>query len=379
MNKKDLYIAESVSEGHPDKVCDQISDGILDAVLSQDKLARVACESFATATKIVISGEITTSANVDYEQVARDVLHRIGYTEEFGLNPDTYPIEVIINKQSPEISDLVSNSGKEEELGAGDQGIVVGYATNETSSFMPLHFVIATRLVKYASELRKSGVIDFAGPDMKSQVAIDKSDPKNPKIVSLLISMQHKASIDLPELRIKVKELVVDPVIAEFNMNSDFNLMINPAGPFVLGGPAADTGLTGRKLMIDTYGVSANHGGGAFSGKDVTKVDRSAAYMARYIAKNIVNNGIAPEAEVFLSYVIGHTQPFGINVWLTDNEEKREEIVELIKKEFDLSPSGIINTLDLRRPIYLDTASYGHFGREELNLPWERLDKNLKL
>jgi len=377
---KDLYIAESVSEGHPDKLCDSISDAILDEVIKQDKNSRVACETLAHGNKIILAGEITTKAKIDYELIVRQKIKEIGYSSKFNYDPDTVEIINTISNQSPEISSLVSKAFDDNKsLGAGDQGIVVGYATNETENYMPSHYNLATAIVKRSAKLRKEGILDFLGPDSKSQVAIDKSDKKNHKLVRVLFSTQHTKDIILDELRIILKNKLILPLVKEYGYNEDFDLLINPAGTFHLGGPVADAGLTGRKLMIDTYGVSANHGGGAFSGKDATKVDRSAAYMARYIAKNLVANNIDSEVEVFISYTIGFAKPFGINVWLTDHPENRDKVIDLIEKNFDLRPSSIIKKFKLDRPLFSLTSNYGHFGREDIDLPWEKIDKKLVL
>ncbi len=381
MPKKNLLLfsSESVSEGHPDKICDQISDAILDACLAQDPYSRVACETFATAHKLIISGEITTKANVNYEQVARNVLSHIGYSIKTGIDPNKYPIEILINKQSHDIAIGVNHaSDKSEEVGAGDQGIMFGYATNETASYMPLALTIAHDLVKTASQLRKDQIFKNAGPDMKSEVTIDYTDKKNPKIHSVLLSIQHYDNIDLNVFYDYVKNSIIKPIIEKHLPNSsDFKMLINPTGRFVIGGPVGDTGLTGRKIIVDTYGGSARHGGGAFSGKDATKVDRSAAYAARHIAKNLVAAGISQEIELQLSYAIGVAEP--TSIWVdTKNTSKYDEstIINIIRKVFNLTPSGIIKELDLQKPWYFKVSSYGHFGRQDITgLPWEQLNK----
>ncbi len=374
-----LFSSESVSEGHPDKICDQISDAILDACLTQDRYSRVACETFATAHKLIISGEITTRAHVNYEQVARDVLAHIGYSTATGIDPATYPIEILINKQSHDIAIGVNHASDiAQEVGAGDQGIMFGYATNETKNYMPLALSIAHELVKKASHLRKSKAFKFAGPDMKSEVTIDYTDATCPKVHSVLMSIQHLDNIDLGAFYEYIKNSIIKPVVNNYLPNSaDFKILINPTGRFVIGGPVGDTGLTGRKIIVDTYGGSARHGGGAFSGKDPTKVDRSAAYAARYIAKNLVAAGIASEIELQLSYAIGVAEP--TSIWVdTKNTSKYDQslIINIIRKLFNLTPSGIIRELDLQKPWYFKVSSYGHFGRQDIEgLPWEKLDK----
>lgn len=370
MKEKILFTSESVSEGHPDKVCDQISDAILDACLKEDPNSRVACECFTTTNLVVIGGEITTNAHVDYEQVARDVLRKIGYTsDELGIDADHCRIEVVMDTQSSDIA-LGTNN---EVGGAGDQGIMFGYATNETKGFMPLPISIAHQLVRYASELRHEGTFKWARPDMKSQVTIDYTE-ETPKIDTILMSIQHDPDFDEKEFKRFIKEDIMDKVVDDYGLNHDYKVFINPTGRFVIGGPHGDTGLTGRKIIVDTYGGSAHHGGGAFSGKDPTKVDRSAAYISRYIAKNLVAAGLCDRCEIQLSYAIGVKEPTSVFVETYGTEKvSRDVILEAIKKEFNLTPQGIIDTLNLRQPIYSKTAAYGHFGRKEF--PWEKLDK----
>lgn len=369
--EKVLFTSESVSEGHPDKVCDQISDAILDACLKEDPNSRVACECFTTTNLVVIGGEITTNAHVNYEQVARDVLKKIGYTsDDLGIDADNCRIEVVMDTQSSDIA-LGTNN---EVGGAGDQGIMFGYATNETEGYMPLPISMAHELVHYASELRHNGTFKWARPDMKSQVTIDYTDPKNPKVDTILMSCQHDPDFDEKEFKRFVKEDIMDHVVDHYGLNHDYKVFINPTGRFVIGGPHGDTGLTGRKIIVDTYGGFARHGGGAFSGKDPTKVDRSAAYMARYIAKNLVAAGLCDRCEIQLSYAIGVKEPTSVFVETYGTEKVSNDVLlEAIKKEFDLTPQGMIDTLNLRQPIYLQTAAYGHFGRE--GFPWEQLDK----
>lgn len=369
--EKVLFTSESVSEGHPDKVCDQISDAILDACLKEDPNSRVACECFTTTNLVVIGGEITTNAHVNYEQVARDVLKKIGYTsDDLGIDADNCRIEVVMDTQSSDIA-LGTNN---EVGGAGDQGIMFGYATNETEGYMPLPISMAHELVHYASELRHNGTFKWARPDMKSQVTIDYTDPKNPKVDTILMSCQHDPDFDEKEFKRFIKEDIMDHVVDHYGLNHDYKVFINPTGRFVIGGPHGDTGLTGRKIIVDTYGGFARHGGGAFSGKDPTKVDRSAAYMARYIAKNLVAAGLCDRCEIQLSYAIGVKEPTSVFVETYGTEKVSNDVLlEAIKKEFDLTPQGMIDTLNLRQPIYLQTAAYGHFGRE--GFPWEQLDK----
>ena len=368
-----LFTSESVSEGHPDKLCDQISDAILDECLRQDKYSRVACECFATTNLLVIGGEITTNAKVNYEAVARDVMRRIGYTaEDLGIDADTCEIKVVMDTQSSDIA-LGTNV---EVGGAGDQGIMFGYATNETETYMPLPISMAHELVRYASELRHNGTFKHARPDMKSQVTIDYTDENNPKVDTILMSIQHDPDFNEEEFKTFIKEKIMKEVVRKHHMNEDYKVFINPTGRFVIGGPHGDTGLTGRKIIVDTYGGMARHGGGAFSGKDPSKVDRSAAYITRYIAKNIVAAGLCDRIEIQLSYAIGVKDPTSVHVDTYGTGKVADEVIlDAIKKEFDLTPQGIINTLDLLNPIYGPTAAYGHFGRTDVEFPWEKLNK----
>jgi len=369
--EKRLFTSESVSEGHPDKVCDQISDAILDACLKEDKNSRVACECFTTTNLVVIGGEITTSAKVDYEKVARETLRRIGYTDEsVGINADTCKVVVVLDTQSADIA-LGTNTTVG---GAGDQGIMFGYACSETEGYMPLPVSIAHHLVRYATEKRHTGEFKWARPDMKSQVTMDYTDMNNPKIDTILMSIQHDPDFNEEEFKNYIQNYIMKEVVKKYNMNEDYKVYINPTGRFVIGGPHGDTGLTGRKIIVDTYGGTARHGGGAFSGKDPSKVDRSAAYMARYIAKNIVASGLCEKIEIQLSYAIGVKEPTSIFVETFGSEKvSKDVILQAIDKEFDLTPQGIIDTLDLLTPIYASTAVYGHFGRSAM--PWEKLDK----
>lgn len=371
--EKNLFTSESVSEGHPDKLCDQISDAILDECLRQDKYSRVACECFVTTNLLVIGGEITTNAKVDYEAVARDVMRRIGYTaEDLGIDADTCEIKVVMDTQSSDIA-LGTNV---EVGGAGDQGIMFGYATNETETYMPLPISMAHELVRYASELRHNGTFKHARPDMKSQVTIDYTDENNPKVDTILMSIQHDPDFNEKEFKTFIKEKIMKEVVRKHHMNEDYKVFINPTGRFVIGGPHGDTGLTGRKIIVDTYGGMARHGGGAFSGKDPSKVDRSAAYISRYIAKNIVAAGLCDRIEIQLSYAIGVKDPTSVHVDTYGTGKVADEVIlDAIKKEFDLTPQGIIDTLDLLNPIYGPTAAYGHFGRTDVEFPWEKLNK----
>ena len=376
--KKILFTSESVSEGHPDKVCDQIADAILDACLAVDESARVACEVFATDNYILIGGEITCKSVVDYAQIARDVLKDIGYDRpEVGTDYHTVKIDVKVKTQSPDISMGVSQA-KPEEIGAGDQGIMFGYATDETEGYMPLAISIAHKLVREATNQRKAGVFKGARPDMKSQVTIDYTDKENKRIDTVLMSIQHDDDIDLDEFKKYVHENIMKKVAKSFGLNLDFNVYINPTGRFVIGGPSGDTGVTGRKIIVDTYGGSAEHGGGAFSGKDPTKVDRSAAYYARYMAKNLVAAGVAKRLRVQLSYAIGVAQPLSISIktFKTANYSD-EKILEVIDKVFDARPGMIVKQFSMRKPTfkYHKLTNYGHFGRPDLDLPWEKLDK----
>ena len=376
--QKVLFSSESVSEGHPDKVCDKIADSILDECLRLDPQAHVACEVFATTEYIVIGGEITVNGHIDYEGIARNVLREIGYVSpEIGIGADTCEIVVKVKEQSPDINMGIERQN-ELEMGAGDQGIMFGYATNESAGYMPLPISIAHKLVRTATILRKNGEFKHARPDMKSQVTIDYTDPKNPKIDNILMSIQHDEETNLNDFKKYVHENIMVPVAESFGMNIDFSYLVNPTGRFCIGGPKGDTGLTGRKLIVDTYGGSARHGGGAFSGKDPSKVDRSASYYARYIAKNLVAAGAADRLEVQLSYAIGVAKPLsvGINTYGTKHYPD-ELILEAVDKFFDARPGAIIDAFSLRKPSfkYADTTNYGAFGRPDLSLPWEKLDK----
>jgi len=375
--EKVLFTSESVSEGHPDKICDQISDAILDACLKEDEHSHVACECFTTKDFILIGGEITTKAHVDYEKIAREILIKIGYDNpDLGIDGHTCKILNLVNTQSPDIAQGV-NKERYEDQGAGDQGIMFGYASNESENYMPLAIVIAHKLVRYASNLRHQGQFPGARPDMKSQVTIDYTNEK-PRIDTIVMSVQHDPDVDLAKFRDFIHKNIMQVVATSFGLNDDFDFLINPTGRFVIGGPAGDTGLTGRKIIVDTYGGSAKAGGGCFSGKDPSKVDRSATYAARYVAKNLVAAGVATRIEVQISYAIGVSRPIsiGIDTFGTETIDK-EKILTIIKKVFDLRPGCIIHDFSLTKPTfkYVDLASYGHFGRPDLDCPWEKLDK----
>lgn len=378
MKEKILFTSESVGEGHPDKLCDQISDAILDACIKQDENSRVACECYATKDLLVIGGEITTNAKVDYEKIARKVIKNIGYDkDEYGFNYKTVKIINVIKMQSNDISMGIVKSDHLEQ-GAGDQGIMFGYATDETKGYMPLAISIAHKLVRRAESLRKEGVFKYARPDMKSQVTIDYSDPNNPKIDTILMSVQHDENFDENEFKNYIKKEIMNKVVESFKLNTNYTVLINPTGRFVVGGPAGDTGLTGRKIIVDTYGGSARHGGGAFSGKDPSKVDRTSAYYARYMAKNLVAAGVAKRIEIQLSYAIGIAKPISLNISTFKTANYSDEtILKVIRKVFDARPAAIIDQFNLKKPSfnYEDISSYGHFGRQDLNLPWEKLDK----
>ena len=378
MKEKILFTSESVSEGHPDKVCDQISDAILDECLKKDKNSHVACETFATGNFILIGGEITCKSPINFEEIAKNVLKKIGYDrDELGTNYHNVEIVNKVKTQSEDINMGVSQK-RPEDLGAGDQGIMFGYATNETEGYMPLPISIAHKLVREATRLRKSGEFKGARPDMKSQVTVDYTDPKNIRIDTVLMSIQHEPDVDLEQFKKYVHENIMQKVVASFGLNTDFTYYINPTGRFVIGGPAGDTGLTGRKIIVDTYGGSSEHGGGAFSGKDPTKVDRSAAYMCRYIAKNMVAAGAADRLQIQLSYAIGVNKPLSIAVKTYKTAKYSDEkLLSVIKQVFDCRPGMIIENFKLREPSfsYSDLSNYGHFGRPDLDLPWEKLDK----
>ena len=376
--RKILFTSESVSEGHPDKVCDQISDAILDACLAEDEHSHVACEVFATNNDIIIAGEITSKCKPDYAGIVKSVLKNIGYDRpELGTDYHNVNVTVKVKEQSPDINQGVDKKTPEEQ-GAGDQGIMFGYATNETKGYMPLAISIAHKLVREATAQRKSGAFKHARPDMKSQVTIDYTDPNNIRIDTVLMSVQHDPDIDLNEFREYAIENIMKKVARSFGLNTDFTTYFNPTGIFVIGGPTGDTGVTGRKIIVDTYGGTCEHGGGAFSGKDPTKVDRSAAYMARYIAKNLVAAGVAKRLRVQLSYAIGINKPLSIScrTYKTSNYSD-DKILSTIRQVFDCRPGMIIKNFNLTNPTfkYHELTNYGHFGRPDLDLPWEKLDK----
>jgi len=376
MSHKHLFTSESVSEGHPDKMADQISDAILDAILEQDSEARVACETLTKTGMVVLAGEITTHANIDYEGIVREVVNDIGYTSsEMGFDGSTCAVLNAIGKQSPDIAMGVDREDKENQ-GAGDQGLMFGYASNETDVLMPAPITYAHRLVRRQAEVRKNGELPWLRPDAKSQVTFRYEDHKPVGIDAVVLSTQHAPEISEEKLRDAVMDMIIKPVLPEEWITADTCFHINPTGQFIIGGPVGDAGLTGRKIIVDTYGGMARHGGGAFSGKDPSKVDRSAAYAGRYVAKNIVAAGLAERCEIQVSYAIGVAEPTSISVNTFGSANIKEElIIELVRKHFDLRPYGITTMLDLLQPRYRPTASYGHFGREDLDLPWERTDK----
>jgi S-adenosylmethionine synthetase len=368
-----LFTSESVSEGHPDKIADQISDAVLDAILTQDPKARVACETFVKTGMVLVGGEVTTSAWVDIEEITRNTVKEIGYVHsDMGFDADSCAILNAIGKQSPDINQGVDRSSPEEQ-GAGDQGLMFGYASNETDVLMPAPITFSHRLVKRQSEVRKSGKLDWLRPDSKSQVTFVYEDNKPVAIDAVVLSTQHDESISTADLREAVMEEIIKPVLPEKWLSEKTKYFINPTGRFVIGGPMGDCGLTGRKIIVDTYGGMARHGGGAFSGKDPSKVDRSAAYAGRYVAKNIVAAGLADRCEIQLSYAIGVAEPTSINIDTFGTGKVSDSLlVKLVRDNFELRPFGLLKMLDLERPIYQATAAYGHFGREEF--PWEKTD-----
>lgn len=372
--KKRLFTSESVTMGHPDKVCDRISDAILDAILKDDKDARVACEVLATTGLVLVAGEIDTTTYVNIEEIVRETVRKIGYTRgKYGFDADNLAVLTAVHEQSPDIKQGVVQA--DGILGAGDQGIMFGYACNETKNYMPLSLELAHNLVKRIDYVREQGILDFLRPDGKSQVTLEYDDNNVPfRVDTVVVSVQHK-EMNIEKLREQVKKEIIYKVIPEELIDDKTIIHINPTGKFVIGGPKGDTGLTGRKAIVDTYGGYGRHGGGALSGKDPSKVDRSASYMARYLAKNIVASGLVDKCEVQLAYVIGVTQPVSINVETFNNDNVNvDKIRDVIIENIDLSPKGIIDRFQLKRPIYEQTAYYGHMGREDLDLPWEKLD-----
>ena len=390
--EKLLFTSESVTEGHPDKMCDAISDAILDALMEQDPMSRVACETASCTGFVLVTGEITTEAYVDIQKIVRETVKEIGYDKsEYGFDGNTCAVMVAIDEQSPDIAmgvdksleakkEAAENNMSEEELdaiGAGDQGMMFGYATNETEEYMPYPIYLAHKLTRQLAKVRKDGTLPYLRPDGKSQVSVQYDEAGKPiRLEAVVLSTQHDPDVTQEQIHEDIKKYVFDPILPKEMLDEDTKYFINPTGRFVIGGPHGDAGLTGRKIIVDTYGGYARHGGGAFSGKDCTKVDRSAAYAARYVAKNIVAAGLADKCEIQLSYAIGVAHPTSIRVdTFGTGKLSNAKLVEIIRDNFDLRPAGIIKMLDLRRPIYKQTAAYGHFGRNDLDLPWEKLDK----
>ena len=386
--EKRLFTSESVTEGHPDKICDQISDAILDELMKQDPMSRVACETSITTGLVLVMGEITTKGYVDIQKIVRETIRKIGYDRaKYGFDCDTCGVITALDEQSTDIAmgvdkalEAKENKMSDEELdaiGAGDQGMMFGYATNETEEFMPYPIALAHKLALKLTEVRKNGTLDYLRPDGKTQVTVEYDEDGKPvRLDAVVLSTQHDAEVSQEQIHKDIKKYVFDPVLPKDMVDENTKFFINPTGRFVIGGPNGDSGLTGRKIIVDTYGGYARHGGGAFSGKDCTKVDRSAAYAARYVAKNIVAAGLADKCEIQLSYAIGVAHPTSIMVdTFGTGKLSDEKFVEIIRENFDLRPAGIIKMLDLRRPIYKQTAAYGHFGRNDIDVPWEKTDK----
>ena len=386
--EKRLFTSESVTEGHPDKICDAVSDAVLDACMEQDPMSRVACETAMCTGFALVTGEITTKANIDYQKIVRDTVREIGYDHsDKGFDANTCAVLVAIDQQSADIAMGVDKALEAREsqmtdeqieaIGAGDQGMMFGYATNETEDYMPYSIDLAHKLTKKLTEVRKNGTLPYLRPDGKSQVSVEYDENDKPvRLEAIVISSQHAEDVSQEQIHEDIRKHVIDPVVDPAMVDANTRIYINPTGRFVIGGPQGDAGLTGRKIIVDTYGGVGRHGGGAFSGKDCTKVDRSAAYAARYVAKNLVAAGLADRCEIQLSYAIGVAQPTSVNVnTFGTGKLADDKLVEVVRETFDLRPAGIIKTLDLRRPIYRPTAAYGHFGRSDLNLPWEKTDK----
>ena len=386
--EKLLFTSESVTEGHPDKICDQVSDAILDALMAQDPMSRVACETCTTTGMVLVMGEITSQAQVDFQQIVRDTVREIGYTsDDMGINADTCAVMITLDKQSADIAMGVDKAleAKEDKMsdaeiaaiGAGDQGMMFGFATNETDSYMPYPIDLAHKLSRRLAQVRKDGTLPYLRPDGKTQVSVEYDENGKPvRLDAVVLSTQHAADVSQEQIHKDIRKYVFDEVIPADMVDENTKYFINPTGRFVIGGPHGDSGLTGRKIIVDTYGGYARHGGGAFSGKDCTKVDRSAAYAARYVAKNIVAAGLADKCEIQLSYAIGVANPTSVMVdTFGTGKISDEKLTQIVRENFDLRPAGIIKMLDLRRPIYKQTAAYGHFGRNDLDLPWEKTDK----